>query len=201
MPYLDPIQVPNLNWGDVSVRLVRLKDARPLQELLANNRGWLRQWEATHPLGRSAEPGSFSLRPSLRSQLRAMKDGTTIPLVLEVEGEVAGQVTVSELSQGALQSAQIGYWIAQEYAGRGAMPVAVALTVDFLFGGLGLHRVEICMIPENTPSRRVVEKLQFRHEGFRERYIHINGQWADHLSYALTSEEQPEGVLAHYLNR
>ncbi|MGO1674020.1 MAG: GNAT family N-acetyltransferase [Canibacter sp.] len=201
MPYLDPIQVPTLSWGDVSVRLVRLRDARRLQQLLADNRGWLRQWEATHPLGRSAEPGSFPLRPSLRGQLRSFKDGSVIPLVLQVRGEVAGQVTVSELSQGALQSAQIGYWIAQEYAGQGAMPTAVALTVDYLFGALGLHRVEICLVPENVPSQRVVEKLGFRHEGTRERYIHIDGRWADHFAYALTTEDVPGGVLTRYLNR
>jgi ribosomal-protein-alanine N-acetyltransferase len=43
-----------------------------------------------------------------------------------------------------------------------------------------------------------VEKLGFRHEGFRERYIHINGAWRDHVCYAVTVEEVPQGVLARW---
>jgi ribosomal-protein-alanine N-acetyltransferase len=72
--------------------------------------------------------------------------------------------------------------------------------IDHCFRSLGLHRVEINIRPENRPSRRVVEKLGFRYEGLRERYLHINGQWCDHLSFAVTAEEVPDGVLYRYLN-
>jgi ribosomal-protein-alanine N-acetyltransferase len=75
------------------------------------------------------------------------------------------------------------------------MPTAVALSVDYCFGVLGLHRIEVCIRPENGPSRRVVEKLGFRSEGMRPRYLHIDGDWRDHLVYALTAEEAPEGML------
>jgi ribosomal-protein-alanine N-acetyltransferase len=58
--------------------------------------------------------------------------------------------------------------------------------------------MEICIRPENAASRRVVEKLGFRYEGFRERYIHINGAWRDHVCFAVTAEEVPHGVLARW---
>ena len=54
------------------------------------------------------------------------------------------------------------------------------------------------MVPENMASRRIVEKLGFRFEGFRRRYIHINRAWRDHLCFALVAEEIPQGVLARY---
>ena len=41
----------------------------------------------------------------------------------------------------------------------------------------------------------MVEKLGFREEGLRPRYLHIDGAWRDHLVYALTAEEVPEGLL------
>ena len=47
-------------------------------------------------------------------------------------------------------------------------------------------------------SRRVVEKLGFRPEGLRPAYLHIDGDWRDHLSFALTSDEVPGGVLARW---
>ena len=185
--------------GSVQVRLVRRRDARALQVLLAENRGWLRPWEATHPDGRGLEPGSFSMRPSIRWALRRFRDGTSIPLVMEWNGEVAGQLTVSEISGGALRSAQLGYWLGAEFAGLRITPISVALTVDYLFDVAGLHRVEICLVPENHNSRRVVEKLGLRFEGVRERYIHINGEWADHEAYAVTREELPQGLLRRYI--
>ena len=57
-----------------------------------------------------------------------------------------------------------------------------------------LHRLEASIRPENAPSRRVVEKLGFREEGVRVRQLHINGQWRDHLCYAITAEEVPAGL-------
>ena len=53
----------------------------------------------------------------------------------------------------------MGYWIDQAYAGRGIVPRAVAMAIDHCFSTAGLHRVEICIRPENTNSLRVVEKL------------------------------------------
>jgi ribosomal-protein-alanine N-acetyltransferase len=63
---------------------------------------------------------------------------------------------------------------------------------------VGLHRIEICIRPENAPSLRIVEKLGFRYEGLRRRYIHINGGWRDHFTFALTSEELPYGLLERW---
>jgi ribosomal-protein-alanine N-acetyltransferase len=97
----------------------------------------------------------------------------------------------------------MGYWVDRRFAGRGIMPAAVAMATDHAFNELGLHRIEINIRPENLPSRRVVEKLGFREEGMRVRYLHIAGDWRDHLCYALTAEEVPLGLLVrwHGLNQ
>ncbi|SCD87046.1 ribosomal-protein-alanine N-acetyltransferase [Streptomyces sp. SolWspMP-sol7th] len=98
-------------------------------------------------------------------------------------------------------SAHVGYWVDQDIAGRGVMPTAVALAVDHCFFRMGLHRIEVCIRPENGPSRRVVEKLGFREEGLRPRYLHIDGGWRDHLVFALTAEEVPHGLLTRWRSR
>jgi len=61
--------------------------------------------------------------------------------------------------------------------------------MKFAFDELQLHRLEICIVPRNTNSRRVVEKLHLRNEGVAERYLEINGTWEDHVRYAITTEE------------
>ena len=57
------------------------------------------------------------------------------------------------------------------------------------FEDLHLHRVQIAIIPRNSNSRRVVEKLAIREEGTALRYLEINGVWEDHVRYAITVEE------------
>jgi ribosomal-protein-alanine N-acetyltransferase len=100
---------------------------------------------------------------------------------------------------GSVSNAVIGYWVSPDVAGRGVAPTAVALVTDYLFNQVGLHRVEIAIRPENTSSLRVVQKLGFRYEGLKERYIHINGDWRDHYVFALTREEVDGGVLNRWL--
>ena len=188
--------IPTLTEGKTTIRPIRLRDARALERELAENRGWLRKWEATNPHG----PMSFDVRSSIRSLQQNARAGLGLPFVIEYEGEVAGQLNVSSIAYGSLSSATIGYWVSERFAGKGATPTAVALATDHCFFGVGLHRMEICIRPENAPSLRVVEKLGFRYEGLRRRYIHINGDWRDHFCFALTVDELPSGVLRRWLD-
>ncbi|GAA2270591.1 MULTISPECIES: GNAT family N-acetyltransferase [Kitasatospora] len=186
-----------LHLGDVTLRPIRVRDQRAWQEANRRNRDWLRRWEATVP---PAQPGRMSgSRPTYRQMVRYLRGeaaaGRILPFVVLYRGELVGQLTVGSITWGSMCSANVGYWIDEAVAGRGIMPTAVALSVDYCFAVLGLHRIEVCIRPENGPSRRVVEKLGFRSEGMRPRYLHIDGDWRDHLVYALTAEEVPEGLL------
>jgi [ribosomal protein S5]-alanine N-acetyltransferase len=163
----------------------------------ARNNEWLRPWDATSPAGRADQPPTFGhMVRALTSEARA---GRIMPFVVTLRGDLVGQLTVGGITWGSLRSAHIGYWVDQAVAGRGITPTAVALAGDHLFA-IGLHRVEINIRPENTASLRVVRKLGFRDEGLRPRYLHIDGDWRDHLSFALIAQELApgEGLLARY---
>jgi [ribosomal protein S5]-alanine N-acetyltransferase len=188
------MNVATLRDGSVTIRPIKLRDSRVLERELMSNRGWLRQWEATNPHG----PISFDTRASIRSLQSSARNGSGLPFAIDVDGEFAGQLNVSSIAYGSLSSASIGYWVAERFAGRNVTPTAVALATDHCFFTVGLHRMEICIRPENEPSLRVVEKLGFRYEGLRRRFIHINGDWRDHFCFALTVEELPQGVLRRW---
>ncbi|GAA3658175.1 GNAT family N-acetyltransferase [Microbacterium marinilacus] len=181
--------------GPISIRLVRPRDSRALQHELLTNRSWLRPWEATSPGG----PASLDMRGSIRRLLQQYRDGQGVPFVMEYEGDVAGQLNVWGVARGSLSSATIGYWVSERFAGRAITPTSVALATDVCFRELQLHRMEICIRPENAASLRVVQKLGFRYEGLRRRYIHIDGDWRDHYAFALTAEEVPDGVLRRWV--
>ncbi len=196
-PLSHPIEIPaERSFGRVGIRSVRGRDATTLRRLLIENRSWLRPWEASFPGGGGAEPGSQPFRPVIRAMHGQRKAGSGVTFVMLYDGAVVGQLSLSDISAGALRSASIGYWVSQHIAGHGVTPTAVALAIDYAFSELRLHRIEICIRPENTASLRVVQKLGLRYEGRRERYIHIDGQWCDHDSFALTADEVPRGMLA-----
>ncbi|MDD9208097.1 GNAT family protein [Georgenia sp. 10Sc9-8] len=176
----------------VVLRPLRLRDRRVWDELRLRNRAWLERWEATSPTPRAP----ITFRQYVRDLDAQARAGSALPFVMEHEGEMVGQLTVASIYYGSLCSATIGYWISEHVAGRGITTRAVALAADHCWSGLGLHRIEINIRPENTASLRVVEKLGFREEGVRRRYLHIDGDWRDHRSFALTAEEVPGGLLA-----
>ena len=182
---------PILVNGDIKLRVAKMRDSKQLEKLILGNRPWLRPWEATNP----ESPNSFDVRGQLRGLLRQLDNQSGIPFVIEVQGQVQGQLNVANVMYGSVSSAVLGYWVSPEVAGRGVMPVSVALVTDYLMDQVGLHRVEINVRPENAASLRVIQKLGFRYEGLKQRYIHINGDWRDHYVFAITKEELPNGLL------
>jgi ribosomal-protein-alanine N-acetyltransferase len=191
-----------LESGDIGLRPIKQSDRAEWMELRARNADWLAPWEASNP-----QPGGSlpTFRQMVRSLSQQAREGSALPFVItlgnprESSAPIVGQLTVSSIIWGSALMATLGYWVDREHAGRGIAPTAVALATDHCFFALGLHRMEINIRPENKPSLRVVEKLGFRYEGLRPRYLHIAGQWADHESFALTAEEVPEGLTARWI--
>jgi [ribosomal protein S5]-alanine N-acetyltransferase len=145
------------------------------------------------PVGDESVPRTF--RGMVRDLQRQARDGRALPMAVTVRGEFAGQLTVSNIVGGSARFGQVGYWIDQRYAGRGAIPIAVAMMVDYCFIELAMHRLEVAIRPENVASLRVVEKLRLTEVGFAPKYLHIDGDWRDHRLFAVTVEEVPGGLL------
>lgn len=189
---------PSLLDAPVVLRPVKVRDARAWRDSRVRNASWLRPWEPTNPetpLYRSSIGPYMAMARTMRREAR---QGLALPWVVTFGGRFVGQLTIGSIMWGSARSGQVGYWIDEAAAGRGVMPTAVAMAVDHCFFVVGLHRVEASIRPENAASRRVVEKLGFRDEGVRRRYLHIDGAWRDHLCYAMTAEEATGGLLARW---
>jgi ribosomal-protein-alanine N-acetyltransferase len=191
--------------GPILLRPYRRGDARDWAEVRITNEDWLARWEPTPP-GRWDDLNSASsFRYVLRELRRSGREGSAMPFAIFLhdrsEGErFVGQLSLSNIVRRAFCSAYAGYWVDSRVAGRGVIPTALALVVDHAFTAGGLHRIEVNIRPENTASRRVVEKLGFREEAYHPRYLHIDGAWRDHIGYAMTTEDVSAegGLLARW---
>jgi [ribosomal protein S5]-alanine N-acetyltransferase len=182
--------------GEVVLRPLRLRDARAWREARAANARWLQPWEATAPPGAGERiPGFSDMVRQLREDAR---NGRGLPFAVLLDGQFVGQLSVAGISYGSYRGCFMGYWVDERVAGRGVIPTAVALATDHVFEALHLHRVELGIRPENIASRRVAEKLGFRLEGVREKFLHINGDWRDHVIYVMNNGDLPNGVMARW---
>ena len=110
--------------------------------------------------------------------------------VLE-DGRIAGFFNLGEIVRGVFHNAYASWKVNVEVARRGYGTEAVTALLDFAFSreGAALHRIQANVIPSNTPSMRLAERLGLRREGVAERYLEIAGRWQDHVMFARTAEE------------
>ena len=197
-PLLHPGWPAHLSSGPVELHPLRRRDAAEWSRLRLANESWLSPWEPSSPVPWPARHTPAAYRSMRRTVARRARLGASLPFAVRVDGRLAGQVTVDNIVRGALRAGYLGYWIDRSVAGRGVASLAVALVCDHAFGPVGLHRLEADIRPENLPSQRLVERLGFRREGLLRRYLDIDGDWRDHLAYALLAEDLPGGVLARW---
>jgi ribosomal-protein-alanine N-acetyltransferase len=177
----------------VLLRPLTADDFDEWQAVRRRCRDWLVRWEPIATPGAPdvvEDPKAFAARCGSRERERQL--GTGFAFGIFVDDRFAGEMNLANVSRGAMQGCTVGYWIDESRAGQGYVPEALVAALRFAFEDLGLHRVEIGIIPRNHASRRVVEKLGVREEGLALRFLQINGVWEDHIRYGITVEEWAE---------
>lgn len=174
----------------VMLRSLNVNDFDAFSEVRTRNGRWLTDWEPLRP-SVSGDPAvnydAFARRCEIRDRERGAGNAYTFGIF--VDSLLCGEINLNAVTRGSMQSATIGYWIDKSKAGHGYIPEAVVVLMRYAFEQLRLHRLEICIIPRNANSLRVVEKLGWRHEGRAERFLEINGVWEDHDRFGFTAEE------------
>ncbi|HLI12982.1 MAG TPA: GNAT family protein [Alphaproteobacteria bacterium] len=172
----------------VYLRLPDDRDWRPWADLRAASRDFLVPWEPTWP------PDALT-RDAFRRRLRRYgidwREDTGYSFFIFRQGDhvLLGGVTLGNIRRGVAQSGTLGYWVGGAYARQGYMTDALNAVIAFAFQTLQLHRLEAACLPSNAPSQGVLRKLGFRQEGLARKYLRINGEWHDHLLFALLAED------------
>lgn len=188
-PWSSPAPLITLKGQRVLLRLPQMRDYQDWYSLRRASQDFLRPFEPRWTeLDLTRRVFSMRVRRA-RQEAEEGSDYTFFIFLPEGRKEVlAGGITLSNIRRRAAQFVNLGYWMGQQYAGRGLMSEAVGVTLPFIFETLELHRIHAAFLPHNMASRRVLEKNGFAEEGYAQNYLQINGRWEDHVLMGLTRE-------------
>lgn len=102
-------------------------------------------------------------------------------------GELYGGISLMPEEQH--QRAEIGYWIAQPYWGKGYATEAARVIVRYGFETLKLNRIYAGVFEGNSSSVHVLEKLGFQYEGTLRKHYFKWGKFLDNISYGMLAED------------
>ncbi|MCC6409670.1 MAG: GNAT family N-acetyltransferase [Planctomycetes bacterium] len=168
------------------MRAPRTEDLREFVALRQASRAFLEPWEPAEPDGtdRFSERWAARFLAPAKSERRA-----AFLICASDDGKLLGALSFFHIERGAVQSAQVGYWVGAAHADRGVMGRALELALAKAFGSLELQRVEALIVPENEPSRRLVQRTGFQLEGLARGYAELGGRRRDHERWSLTRAE------------
>lgn len=183
-------QQPVLRSEGIYLRYPRVGDYAQWSSLRHDSREFLAPWE---PVWASDELTKGAFRRRLKRYQRETRADTAYAFFVfrEEDDTLIGGCTLSNVRRGVAQCCALGYWIGERYARQGHMFSAVKALIPFIFGTLGLHRIEAACLATNEPSKNLLLKAGFRQEGIARRYLLINGEWQDHVLFALLAEDVP----------
>jgi len=188
-PWSSPPSLISLRGQRVQLRLPQLADYEQWYALRRGSREFLLPFE---PRWTEADLARRVFVSRVKRAREEAEEGTDYALFIFLpDGSnetLVGGVTLSNVRRRAAQFVNLGYWMGQQYAGKGLMTEAVGACLPFVFDTLDLHRIHAAFLPGNMASRRVLEKNGFVEEGFAENYLQINGRWEDHVLFGLTRE-------------
>ena len=164
-------------------------DAPRLAELVTTSRDFLAPFEPDREESWFSTAGQAAI---VRETLESADRGLVVPrVILDADGVVAGRINLNNVVRGAFQSCSMGYWLGEEYTGRGLASAAAAQMLDLAFGELGLHRVEAGTLVDNVASQKVLARNGFVRFGLAPRYLRIAGRWQDHVLFQRLFAHEP----------
>ncbi|AGI69293.1 putative acetyltransferase [Octadecabacter antarcticus 307] len=158
-------------------------DFRAWSALRQESAAFLKPWE---PIWASDHLTRRSFTNRVYWAQRAISNDTALPLFIirRSDETVLGAITLDHIRRGPAQAGTTGYWIGEAFARQGYMREAIAAVVHYAFTTLDLSRIEAGCLPENTPSRGLLESCGYKYEGVAQSYLQINGRWRNHVLYA-----------------
>lgn len=170
--------------NEIKLSLSILQYAEELFELTDKNRDFLKKWLPWL----DAVTSPSDTREFIEAQLLCFQRGEALHVTIFYRDKIAGVLGYNLIDQ-ANAIGYIGYWLAQEYNGKGIMTGSVKDLMKLGFNYYALNRIEIRCALDNHKSRAIPERLGFRQEGIIRSAEKVYGKYLDHVVYGLLQQE------------
>lgn len=171
---------------DLSLRMFTVNDAEALFELTMASKPYLREWLGWLDFIETVDDSKRNIEGRIKGLIET--GGYPKSFALIYQGELVGTVGYNEIDRG-VQCGTIGYWLGQEFQGKGIMSQALETLIDYGFRDLGLNKIEIRVATGNVKSRALPERLGFKQEGVLREAEWLYDRYVDHVVYGLLRDE------------
>lgn len=170
--------------GEIQLDLLREDQAEPFFALLDRNRAYLFHWVSWVERVKSPSEAGELIKGWLKQYVR--NDGLVAGIWYK--GELAGIINLNYIHW-QNRCTNIGYWLGENYQGRGIVTKACRALIDYVFRERELHRIEIDPPAANLKSCAIAERLGFHKEGILRKKWYIEGEYIDGVLYSLLAED------------
>jgi [ribosomal protein S5]-alanine N-acetyltransferase len=165
-----------LTLQQCTVRRWRLDDAESLATHANNRKIWL--------MVRDLFPHPYTIQDAHKFLQRAISEQPEMKFCVEIDGAAVGGIGVHPGQDVYRHTATMGYWLGEQFWGRGIMTEAVSAVTDFCFRNFLFRRISAEVFANNPASGRVLEKAGFTLEARLKNQVLKEGMLLDALLYA-----------------
>lgn len=172
--------------------ILKIEDSNKTQDILAfyqNNKALFEQFEPTRPNNFYTEAYQ---RAAVSYEYSEIIKGKTLRYYIylkEQPNTIIGSINFFRLEHGPFSKASIGYKLDSKHHGYGYALEACRAAIPVIFSNYKIHRLEARVALNNTPSIKLLERLNFRFEGIEYKSVEVNGVFTDHYRYSLLAED------------
>jgi ribosomal-protein-serine acetyltransferase len=171
----------------ISLKLLDVRDGEKIFDLTNSSRDYLREWLPWLDQTTKQEDTNEFIKMSLKG----FAENKSLNTVILVNGQIAGVAGYNEINW-SNKTAYIGYWLGEEFQGKGIMTKVARALTDYAFMELNLNKVEIRAAVGNKKSRSIPERLGFVNEGCIRQAEWLYDHYVDHIVYGMLVNEWNE---------
>ncbi|WP_113675124.1 GNAT family N-acetyltransferase [Vallitalea guaymasensis] len=169
--------------NDISLRLSNVQDAEEVFKVIDSSRNHLKRWLTWVDLVKSANDCKYKAYKAMHQY--ASNNGFQCNVIYR--GKIVGRLGTHSIDWSE-KSTSLGYWLAENYQGRGIMTMCCKSFLAIIFNELKLNVVYVYVAEKNTKSRAIPERLHFEQKGINKNALILSGTNIDYVRYVMTRE-------------
>ncbi len=170
--------------SELHLELLNESHAPEIFELTERNRLYLDKWLPWVKYTKSKEDTLMFIKNSTEQY----KNKTGMQTVIKYKDKITGLIGLVEISY-VRNVTEIGYWLGEEYMGKGIMTMACKALTDHTFDNFNVKRINIICDVNNTASQNVPARVGYFNQGILKRDNFLNGEYIDHYHFVMRRHE------------